>query len=144
MKNSITINKEKIPRLSLKQRLFCQHYVETMGNGTEAVIRAGYNVSKKNDQPDRNLAKSIASENLTKPNILKYINTLLSKAGLNDKSVALHHWFLINQFSNLSVKIKAIDLYYKISGAYNPTKYDHNLNLRLEAELDRMSKILPK
>ena len=98
-------------KLSLKQQLFCQAYVETFGNGTEAVMQAGYDVSKKDGHPDRNLAKSIASENLTKPDILAYINLLLDKAGLNDETVGSHHWFLISQFSDLAIKAKAIDMY---------------------------------
>ena len=119
------MNKQsKEPKLSLKQRLFCQYYVETFGNGTEAVVKAGYNISKKNGSPDRNLAKSIASENLTKPDILSYINSLLEKSGLNDETVATHHWFLINQFTDLSVKAKAIDLYYKLKGNYSAKKYN--------------------
>lgn len=50
-------------KLTVKQRRFCDYYIET-GNGTEAAVRAGYSV---------NSAKEIASENLTKPNIANYI-----------------------------------------------------------------------
>ena len=87
------IVKVKDPKLSLKQKLFCQAYVETMGNATEAVVRAGYNISKKNGSPDRNLAKSIASENLTKPYISAYIASLLERVGLNDENVVLNIYF---------------------------------------------------
>lgn len=52
--------------LSLKQKKFCEEYV-ILGNATEAAKRAGY--SEKT-------AKSQGSENLTKPDIQKYIKEL--------------------------------------------------------------------
>ena len=119
MKNKQTKSKDK---LTLKQRRFCDYYLEGFGNGTEAVIKAGYNVSKKNGTPDRSLAKSIASENLTKPNIVECLQKGLEADGFNDKAIMKQHLFLINQFSNLSIKAKAIDMYYKKAGVYMPAK----------------------
>lgn len=113
-------------RLTLKQKLFCQAYIETLGNATEAVIKAGYNVIGKNGRPNRIVAKSIASENLTKPYICEYIQSLLDKKGLNDQNVGMQLNFLINQFADLSVKARAIDIYYKTSGSYAPEKYEVN------------------
>jgi phage terminase small subunit len=55
-------------RLTEKQKRFADYYIES-GNGAESAIRAGY--SEKT-------AKEIASENLTKPNIKKYIDEQLS------------------------------------------------------------------
>jgi hypothetical protein len=118
-------------KLSLKQKLFCEAYINSLGNGTEAVIKAGYSISK-NGNPDRNLAKSIASENLTKPDILSYINTLLEKSGLSDENVSVHHWFLINQCADLGVKAKGIDMYYKLKNKYtiiDPKEAERNKEL---------------
>jgi hypothetical protein len=128
-------------KLSIKQKLFCQFYVETLGNGTEAVIKAGY-VLTKGGEVNRNLAKSIASENLTKPDIQKYIDELLEASGFNDDLVKLQHLNLISQSENLSVKAKAIDMYYKLSGKYSPTKVEET-NPGLEAALERINKLLP-
>lgn len=55
-------------RLTEKQKRFADYYIES-GNGAESAIRAGY--SEKT-------AKEIASENLTKPNIKKYIDEQLA------------------------------------------------------------------
>lgn len=55
--------------LNEKQKKFCQEYIIDF-NGAQAAIRAGY--SKKT-------AKEIASENLTKPNIQRYLNELINK-----------------------------------------------------------------
>ena len=52
--------------LSLKQKKFCEEYVIT-GNATEAAKKAGY--SEKT-------ARSQGAENLTKPDIQKYIKEL--------------------------------------------------------------------
>lgn len=134
----------KSEELSLKQKLFCQYYIETFGNGTEAVLKAGYDVSKKNGTPDRNLAKSIASENLTKPDILACINGLMDKAGLNDVTVAIQHSFLINQHQDLGVKTRAIDMYYKLRGMYKQTESIGNGNDEiLESAVTRIKALLP-
>lgn len=53
-------------KLNDKQKRFCEEYLKDM-NGTQAAIRAGY--SEKT-------AKSIANENLTKPDIQTYIKEL--------------------------------------------------------------------
>lgn len=57
-------------KLSPKQKLFAQNYAKSK-NATQAAIDAGY--SKKT-------AKSIGSENLTKPAIQEYLNELYSEA----------------------------------------------------------------
>lgn len=136
-------NKTNSLRLTLKQKLFCQYYIESFGNGTKAVIKAGYNTTKKNGVSDRNLAKSIASENLTKPDIWAYIKNLLEKSGLSDENVAIQHLFLINQNTDLSVKARAIDIYYKRYGKYAPDKLDVS-SQKLEEALDYMAQIVPK
>ena len=56
--------KNKVKPLTAKQKLFCHEYLIDL-NATQAAIRAGY--SKKT-------AKEIGCENLTKPNILEFIN----------------------------------------------------------------------
>lgn len=141
---NIIKRKFKTDNLTLKQRLFCKYYVETLGNGTEAAIKAGYVVRQVNGESDRKLAKSIASENLTKPDILEYLNTLLEKSGLNDQMVGAHLKFLINQFEDLPVKTRAIDIYYKLHGKYAPSKFEHDVNPEIDAALDRLAKILPR
>ncbi len=130
-------------KLTLKQKLFCKYYLEGRGNATEAIIKAGYNVSKKKGIPDRLLARNIASENLAKLGILEYLQTQLEKAGFNDVNISKQHLFLINQFADYSVKARAIDMYYKKSGAYSAIKLEHNTTPALEEALGRLSKLLP-
>ena len=55
--------------LTVKQKRFADYYIE-FGNASEAAIKAGY--SEKT-------AKEIASENLTKPNIKRYIEETMAK-----------------------------------------------------------------
>ena len=62
--------KGKIKDLTLKQRAFALEYMKDF-NATQAAIRAGY--SKKT-------ARSIAAENLTKPNIQFFLTEQKQKA----------------------------------------------------------------
>jgi len=58
-----------IVALTAKQQRFCDEYLIDL-NATQAAIRAGY--SEKN-------ARNIASENLAKPNIKKYIDDRMAE-----------------------------------------------------------------
>jgi phage terminase small subunit len=53
--------------LTRKQKAFCENYIANGGNATQAAIDAGY-------KP--NSAKSVGSENLSKPDIAAYIRDL--------------------------------------------------------------------
>lgn len=134
---------KKKSTLTLKQKLFCNYYLEGSGNATEAVILAGYNVNKKNGHPDRILAKSIASENLTKPYIQRYIREKLQEIGFNDENVMRQHLGLINQWGDLPAKVRSIDMYYKKTGAYAATKLEHGTNPKIDAALDRLASMIP-
>jgi phage terminase small subunit len=62
--------------LNERQKAFADYYIQT-GNATEAAIKAGY--SEKT-------ARSIGSENLTKPDICAYIEERMAEQG--EKRVA--------------------------------------------------------
>lgn len=55
--------------LTEKQKRFADYYIES-GNATEAAVKAGY--SEKT-------ARFIGAENLTKPNVLAYVNKTLGE-----------------------------------------------------------------
>ncbi|OGK13843.1 hypothetical protein A2861_04505 [Candidatus Roizmanbacteria bacterium RIFCSPHIGHO2_01_FULL_38_15] len=130
-------------RITLKQQRFCDYYLEGSGNATEAVIKAGYNVKLKNGKPDRMTARNIASENLAKLGIKNYIRQKLEAHELSSENVMRQHAFLINQFADLSVKAKAIDMYYKKTGAYASDKNDEKKNDNLDGFMDRLAKMFP-
>lgn len=104
--------------LTAMEKVFCELYLELQGNGTEAIIGAGYNVKNSRGEENRNLAKGMASEYLTKPNIFAYVTYLLTRYGFDSESVEKQHLFLINQFGDLSAKAKGIDMFYKVKGKY--------------------------
>lgn len=110
---------EKDYQINLKQKLFCDKYLNSKGDSISAVESAGYKI---ND--NKRLASSIASENLTKPNICAYLNLKLKESGLDDEFVDKQLLFLVNQYSDLRVKLSAIDTYYKLKGRYAPKKID--------------------
>lgn len=130
-------------KLLFKQKMFCLYYLEFSGNGTQAAIEAGYNVYTAHGNISYRLAASIASENLTKPNIMAFIDMKLKEYGFDDENVRKHHLFLINQFADLSSKSKGIDMYYKLKGDYASDKNDQEANKNLESFLDRAAKLLP-
>lgn len=108
-------------QINLKQKLFCDIYLSSKGSSISAVENSGYKVNG-----NRKLASSIASENLTKPNICAYLNLKLKENGLDDELIDKQLLFLINQYSDLRVKLSAIDTYYKLRGKYAPSKLNIN------------------
>jgi len=64
--------KEKLPKLTHKQKIFVKEYIKE-GNGQEAALKA-YNIDSKHGTKDpENVARSIASQNLTKLNVSQAI-----------------------------------------------------------------------
>jgi phage terminase small subunit len=100
----------KLKKLNLKQDLFCKIYAtdpQCIGNATYAYMKA-YGI--KNIQS----AKPLSSNLLTKPEVTARINEYLSQDGFNDQSVDKKHNFLIQQYKDLNVSLKAIEHYNKL------------------------------
>jgi len=110
-------NDKKEYKLTLKEKLFCEKYLEIKGNGTEAA----FDVYKcKNMQT----ASAISYEYLGKPQIIAYIDLKLEECGFSDENVKKQHLFTLNQFADLAAKNKAIDMFYKLKGQYAAEKVD--------------------
>jgi phage terminase small subunit len=124
--------------LTEKEKKFCEIYCEFGVSGVDAVYQAGYNPAKADT------AYSIASENLRKPKVLAYIGSLYKEFKFTDEDVMREHRYLIMQHYDLSTKARAIDLYYKKSGAYSqgkqetpaPRPYDEWSDEELQAKID--------
>lgn len=100
-------------KLTEKEKRFCEVYCHYGVSGIEAVTQAGYKVTSKNT------AYSIASENLRKPKIIAYIDSLYKEYKFTDEDVMREHLYLIKQHQSLSNKARAIDMYYKKRGLYS-------------------------
>ena len=105
--------------LTIKQRKFVAEAVST-GNATEAAL-AAY------DTTDRNTARAIASENLAKPALQEAVAELLDAGGLSDRKLAeIHaHYLALYRHPDPSMKalgLKALDMAYKLRGAYAPDR----------------------
>lgn len=112
---------------------FVMEYLSSMGqNRADCVVNAGYDVfyrdkkGNKTNNVNYNLARSIASENLTKPNITAYITLKMADFGWNDENVELQHLGLINQFDHIPTKQRAIADWYKLKGKYPSEKVEHS------------------
>lgn len=100
--------------LTENQKKFCENYVskEFYGNGVQSYINAySIDITRKGAYES---AKISAYDNLTKPNIVKYINSMLESEGLNDSFVDKQLLFLIQQHAEFSSKIAAIKEYNKL------------------------------
>lgn len=101
--------------LSEQQELFCNLYVQLLGNGTDAAL-GSYGTKEKPIK--KNTANAIASENLRKPVILERIRELLDLGPLNEETVDSELSFLIAQKQDLGAKKGGIDIYNKMKGRY--------------------------
>jgi len=119
-------NDGKVYRITYKEKDFCEHFLDFKGNGAEAAFET-YNC--KNIR----VAASVASENLTKPHIIAYVDLKLTERGFSDENVKKQHLFTLNQFADFGAKNKAIDMFYKLKGDYAPER------LKVEHEFDDVS-----
>ena len=67
-------------RLTTKQKAFAEEYIRNGGNGTQAAM-------KVYDTEDNATARSIASENLTKPNIMDELLRTAERLGVTREKV---------------------------------------------------------
>lgn len=120
-------------KLTMKQEIFCQEWVDTVGNGTLAALKA-FDIEDKElleiDVKDRtpeqikrvnqvfNTAAVMANEYLRKPNISQRIDQILDERGFNDGSVKREHFKVLKQDEDLGTKMRAISDYYKLKGKY--------------------------
>lgn len=133
-------NDSKFYRITLKEKIFCERYLDFQGNGSEAAFEA---YKCKNMQT----AGAIAYENLKKPHIIAYIDLKLEERGFCDENVRKQHLFTLNQFADLGAKNKAIDMFYKMKGKYTTERIEvskNDLSDVSDAELAEMEKTLVK
>jgi hypothetical protein len=112
--------------MTIKERLFCEYYLEFKGDGVDAIKEAGYDV--KNNI----VAAAMSYENLRKPHLMAYVNALLEEYGFNDDHVEKQHMFLLQQHADLKTKAKAIEMYYRLRGKFPKESPDINLHLSLK------------
>lgn len=86
----------KKPKLTKKQRGFVRDYLAT-GSGQEAALK-NYNLGKLGGKDAGNSARAIASENLTKPNVIEAIEKALSNDFLADKHKELFEQKKVDYF----------------------------------------------
>lgn len=102
--------------LTEQEELFCNSYVQELGNGKRAAEEA-YKVDKS--KPNwANTCSQIASENLRKPHILERVREILDLTALNDETVDSELNFLLKQSTDLSAKRGGIDIYNRLKGRY--------------------------
>lgn len=71
-------------RITKKQKAFADSYIET-GNGMQAAIKA-YNIT--DNKPYNPTARMIASDNLTKPNVIEYLQGISYRVATHIEKLA--------------------------------------------------------
>ena len=119
-------------KVTMKQEIFCQEWVDQVGNGTQSALIAFdiedkdvLNIPESDRTPEQeelakrvyNTAASIAREYLRKPQVNKRIDTILDERGFNNEEVKKEH-FKILKYGKDEVKMRAISDYYKLKGKY--------------------------
>ena len=123
-------------KIELKAKVYAKRLIENKFNGTQTATEL-YNAKT------RHTAKSIASENLTKPVFQKAIIQELEKRGVNKEFVSGIHKRNIQQDKNLPASNTGLDMYYKLEGDYAPEKRQElglNINLNNPIEIDNAIK----
>ena len=119
--------------LTLKQRAFVAKYIDNNGNGLQAALDSY-------DTINNEVAKSIASENLTKPYIKQSIQDILDSRGLNLSVISENLKKIANSSPDKPLSgtevIKANEVLLRLHGAYPRTGSGSstlNLSQRLES-----------
>lgn len=100
-------------KLTLKQKMFCEHYVKS-GNATEAALKAGYKESYARDQI-YNLMKNIGVSRY-----IEELNKEVKNARIADITEIKEFWSNIVRNENYKMpdRIKASELLAKTEGAF--------------------------
>ena len=117
--------------LTLKQQAFIKETAKTL-NPTEAVRRVyqlGKNGGSKDKEHKNLTARVIATENLSKPNIIRGIREELEEQGVNNNLISKITKRNIIQNKNLPASNQTLDMVNKIKGNYQPqVKINININ----------------
>lgn len=119
-----------VKKLTAKQEMFCKEYLIDL-NGTQAAIRAGYS---------EDTAQQIASENLSKPLIQKYLQELKAE---REQKLEINAEWVLNQavkVHNMTLEdkdhtnaLKSLDL---IGKHINIKAFDKSIDLNHGGKLD--------
>jgi len=141
-------------KITMKQEIFCQEWIDSIGNGTIAALKAfdieGKELVYKEKLTDDevkiknnaiNIAAVMANEYLRKPNIIKRLDKILEERGFNDEAIRKEHFKLVKQDTDYSTKMRAISDYYKLKGSYEPDKVKHTVeSLLTDEQKQRLAK----
>ena len=121
---------------TLRQKLAVQKISEFIRNPTNKSINLGRVLRESGYSETVCKKPALVTESKSFKRLFKEVNSTL------DTAVKREHSFLINQYFDLSVKARALDMYYKITGAYknsNQQKQEYD-----QERLDEISEALDK
>ncbi len=113
--------------MTIKQQIAIKKLVENGGNLGKAMVAAGYSPATAKT-PKKLTATKAWKEQMGKL--------------FNDDEVKRQHAFLINQFENLAVKAKGIDMYYKATGKYSININDNESRAKIDQISDQLKSFI--
>jgi phage terminase small subunit len=122
-KAAVKVARQETDNLTERQKRFAEYYIQTL-NATEAAKKAGY--SEKT-------AYSVGAENLKKPEILEYINSVMKKL----QSERIADADEVMQFLTEVMRGKVEDQDGKITSVYDRTRAAELLGKRYRMFIDK-------
>jgi len=114
------------PELNERQEAFCQMYVngdrEMFGNGVQCYLEV-YEIDRTKPNWYKT-ACAASSQLLSNVKVINRIRELLEDGGFNEENIEKQHLFLVNQFTDLGTKMRAISDFYKLKGRYAPEQVE--------------------
>lgn len=119
---------KKLRKPTLKQRLFAEEYVKNNGNASQAAIKV------YRDMKTENIARSMGSENLTKPVIRAEIHRLLEQNGVVIDDIVKTHRRNMLQNKHLPTSQNAVRDFYDILGVRKSVEDKSSVQIALIIE----------
>lgn len=113
----------------LKLKRKAHIYVDTIKNGG-TLTEAGVRIWPKQKAE---VARVSMSQDLQKPNVQRTILQVMREQGMTDEFLVREHNKVITQDEQLGAKNVALDMAYKLKGAYAP---DRNINVNIDIPAD--------
>lgn len=126
--------KELSRPLTLKEQRFIKWYLE-LGNGAEAVRRAGYQLKSQNGSTtklkEQETASSIATENLRKPAIRQAIDKAIVKQNISPESILSRINNIADNSNADRDRLRALELLGKAYKLFTETDQSRDVNITL-------------
>ena len=119
-------------KLSIKEQIFCNEYIKNKGNGTRAVISAGYAEQSASVQQTRLLKKDRIQRELKRQNEFVLRSTAISKSQIVDEQYQL--FILAKSNEEYKTASSILESLTKLLGYAPPIDHTKQINHNIKFE----------